>query len=146
MSNWYRIELKYTSQIELPYNVKTKLAIFRPIFFKEENIVGKPELEVKVFIPDFRYFIKRVGFEEVKKDKLYESNDDYGYLRAMIFGAVMSVLKNKADWGILEDIIMSLEPISLRYLASKLKNVYWKYKNQKEIRFLAKRIWEIETL
>ena len=146
MGDLYRVELKPTNQISLPFNAKTKLAIFRPIFDKEKNLVGKPELESKVFIPYFISFIKRAGFEEIEKDKVYESDDDYGYLQAMIYGAVMSVLKNKADWGVLEDIVFSLEPISLRYLASKLKNTYWKYKSQKEIKFLAKRFWEIETL
>ena len=146
MGDLYRIELKPTSQIKLPFRAETKLAIFRPIFDKERNYAGKPELETKVFTPAFIHVIKRAGFAEVDKGEIFESEDGYGYLQAMIYGAVMSVLKTRADWGILEDIVFSLEPISLRFWASKLKNVFWKYKSQKEIRFLAKRIWEIENL
>jgi len=146
MNNWFRIELKHTNQIELPHNIRTKLAIFRPILDKEKNHIGKPQLKVKVFIPDFVYFIREIGFEEVKKDKLYESNDYYRYLRAMVYGAVMSILKDRTDWNDLGFIVIMLEPSILSYLASKLRNVYQKYKDQRKIKFLAKRIWEIENL
>ena len=140
MGDLYIIELKETQQCIS----KAKLAVFKPVLSKERNIIGKPELESEIFVPNFIYFIKRSGFIEEVKGEIYKTEDGYGYLRAMIYAGVMSTLK-KHEWGTLEDIVFSMEPISLRFWASKLKNTYWKYKDSSEIKSLARKIWEVEN-
>lgn len=140
MGDLYIIEIKEIQQAIS----KAKLAVFKPVLSKERNIIGKPELKSEIFIPNFIYFIKRSGFIEEVKGKAYKTEDGYGYLRAMIYAGVMSTLK-KHEWGTLEDIIFSMEPISLRFWASKLKNAYWKYKSLVKIKSLARKIWEIEN-
>jgi len=161
----YEIRLKYVKKIDLPVVRNQKLAEFLPIFESngKKNTFGKVEVRTRVFLPEFVEFAKRVGFsvegasqqslgfEEInlpivgRGTKLF-SNDDYSYLRLMIFGVVMSILKKPAEWRRLEDHLLSMDPIPLRYWASKFRNAYWKYKNQKKLRFLAKRFLEVEWI
>jgi len=162
----YEVRLKYVKKIKLPIFREQKLAEFFPVFESNKknkrNIVGKVEVRTRVFLPEFVAFAERIGFFakvsyptfKVDESKIFIQkkinrffcNDDYAYLRLMIFGVVMSVLRKPADWGRLEDHLLSMEPIPLRYWASKFKSVYWKYKDQKKLRFLAKRFLEVEWI
>jgi len=159
----YEVRLKYVKKIKLPVVRDQKLAEFLPVFESngKKSVSGKVEVRTRVFLPEFLEFAKRVGFsakgadqqslefEEIsvpivgRGTKLF-CDDDYSYLRLMIFGVVMSVLKKPAEWRRLEDHLLSMEPIPLRYWASKFRNAYWKYKNQKKLRFLARRFLEVE--
>jgi len=157
----YEVRLKYVKKIQLPVVREQRLAEFVPVFEangKKESL-GKAEVHTRVFLPEFLRFAKNLGFwvrepeqqtlslEGVsgfaRRTKLF-SNDDYAYLRLLIYGVVMSVLKKPSDWGKLEDHLVTMEPIPLRYWASKFRNAYWKYKNRKKLRFLARRFLEVE--
>ena len=162
----YEVRLKYVKKVKLPILREQKLAEFFPVFESNKknkrNIVGKVEVRTRVFLPEFVTFAKRVGFSAKilypafkvegskiliqKKINSFFCDDDYAYLRLMIFGVVMAVLKSPAEWGRLEDHLLSMEPIPLRYWASRFKSVYWKYKDQKKLRFLAKRFLEVEWI
>lgn len=73
-------------------------------------------------------------------------SDDYAYLRLMIYGVLMSVLKNPVEWGYLEDLVLSMEPLTLRFWGSKIKYTFWKAKNRRVLNYLARRILEVERL
>ena len=163
----YEVRLKYVKKVKLPILREQKLAEFFPVFESNKknkrNIVGKVEVRTRVFLPEFLRFANRVGFSAktprqqslnlegitvsfVERGTKLFCDDDYAYLRLMIFGVVMAVLKSPAEWGRLEDHLLSMEPIPLRYWASRFKSVYWKYNDQKKLRFLAKRFLEVEWI
>ncbi|BAA29995.1 hypothetical protein [Pyrococcus horikoshii] len=138
----YLIKLKYIKPVQLAVNREQKLAEFYPIF--EDGTLGKVEAKARVFLPEYSDFAKGLGFE-VKKRRMTTEND-YAYLRAMIYGVVMGVLRNPGDWERLEERVLEMEPIELRYWASKFRNVYWKYKNMRRLMFLARRFMEVEMI
>lgn len=161
----YEVRLKYAKKkVDLPVVRDQKIAEFLPIFEsnRKKGASSKVEVRTRVFLPEFLEFAKRVGFfvkgANQQSIKFEEINvpivgkgiklfcDDYSYLRLMIFGVVMSVLKKPAEWRRLEDCLLSMEPIPLRYWASKFRNAYWKYQNQKKLRFLARRFLEVEWI
>jgi hypothetical protein len=159
----YRISLKYVKKSTLPVKRTQKLAEFVPVFIarkngKEERIPGKAEARAKVFLPEFLNFAKKVGAIHDEQISLFQMendrsrklvlkvSDDYAYLRLMIYGVLMSVLKNPVEWGYLEDLVLSMEPLTLRFWGSKIKYTFWKAKNRRVLNYLARRILEVERL
>jgi hypothetical protein len=151
----YRISLKYVKKSTLPVKRTQKLAEFVPVFIvrkngKEERIPGKAEARAKVFLPEFLNFAKKVGAIHMENDRsrklVLKVSDDYAYLRLMIYGVLMSVLKNPVEWGYVEDLILSMEPLTLRFWSSKIKYTFWKAKNRRVLNYLARRILEVERL
>lgn len=168
----YQVTLKYVRKASIPVERIQKLAEFAPIFTvkgdgKEKRVVGKVEARARVYLPEFLDFAKKLGFEvEAKEDLLkwlnmppstreklqyrgskrivLRTNDDYSYLRLLVYGVVMAVLKNPTDWGQLEEYVSSMEPLPLRFWASKFRNTYWKYKSRRKLDYLARRFLEVE--
>lgn len=111
-----------------------------------------------MFLPEFLNFAKKVGAIHDEQISLFQMendrsrklvlkvSDDYAYLRLMIYGVLMSVLKNPVEWGYLEDLVLSMEPLTLRFWGSKIKYTFWKAKNRRVLNYLARRILEVERL
>lgn len=159
----YQIVFKYVKESSLPVRKIQKLAEYIPVFVsgkngKEERMSGRVEARAKVFLPEFLNFAKKVGATYDERTGLFQTentrsrkmilrvSDDYAYLRLMIYGIVMSVLKNPVEWGYLEDLVFSMEPLTLRFWGSKIKNTFWKAKNRRALNYLARRILEVERL
>jgi hypothetical protein len=63
----------------------------------------------------------------------------------MIYGVLMSVLKNPVEFGYLEDLVLSMEPLTLRFWSSKIKYTFWRA-NRRALKRLAKHILAVERL
>jgi len=170
----YQVTLRYIKRALLPVERTQKLAEFMPVFNvkgtgEEKRVTGKVEARARVFLPEFLNFAKKLGFTVEANESLlkwlnlppskrakleYSGNkriilrtsDDYAYLRLMVYGVVMSVLRNPNDWSQLEEYVSSMEPIALRFWSSKIRNTYWKYKNRRKLDYLARRFLEVEWL
>ncbi|MDV3104679.1 hypothetical protein [Thermococcus waiotapuensis] len=168
----YQVNLRYIKKAFLPVTREQKLVEFMPVFSvmgagEQKKVLGKVEARARVYLPEFLNFAKKLGYRIEAKESLLEwlnlspsekerleysgdkriilrTSDDYAYLRLMIYGVVMSALKTPAEWGQLEDYVLSMEPIQLHFWASKFKNAYWKYKNRRKLDYLAKRFLEVE--
>ncbi|WP_240911617.1 hypothetical protein [Thermococcus sp. LS1] len=168
----YQVNLKYIKKAFLPVTREQKLAEFVPVFNvmgagEQKKVPGKVEARARVYLPEFLNFAKKLGFKveanesllkwlnlpPSKRERLeYSGNkriilrtsDDYAYLRLMVYGVVMAVLKTPAEWGQLEEYVLAMEPIQLRFWASRFKNTYWKYKNRRKLDYLARRFLEVE--
>ena len=140
----YLVKLRNASEINIPVRRKQFYAEFYPIFDEKRNRLGKMEVKARVFLPEFTLFARRNGWlvdgNEMKCD------DDYGYLRAMIYGVVMSILKKPSEWNRLEDRVNFMEPIELRYWGSKFRNVYQKWNNMRKLQKYAKCFIELELI
>ncbi|WP_054840748.1 hypothetical protein [Thermococcus peptonophilus] len=172
----YQVNLKYIKKAFLPVTREQKLAEFMPVFNvtggegEQKKVSGKVEARARVYLPEFLNFAKKLGGFKVeanesllkwlnlppsKRERLeysgskrivLKTRDDYAYLRLMIYGVVMSVLKDPNDWGQLEDYVLSMEPMALRFWASRFRNTYWKYKNRRKLDYLARRFLEVEWI
>jgi hypothetical protein len=144
----YRISLKYVEASAFPVKRTQKLAEFCPVFIirkngKEERVLGKPEARTRVFLPDFVRFAVKLG--AVEEGTHVRTADDYAYLRLMIYGVLMSVAKNPVEFGYLEDLVLSMEPLTLRFWSSKIKYTFWRA-NRRALKRLAKHILAVERL
>jgi hypothetical protein len=145
----YMVKLKYIKPIKLPIVREQKLAEFIPIVPLEDDkyIKGKIEGTARVFLPEFINFAKHLGFEVSGKKRItLKTDDDYAYLRLFVYAMVMQSLRDKTTWGKLEDCIISMDALSLRYWASTFRNKYWKYKNRRKLLKIAKYFLEIEEI
>ena len=145
----YMVKLKYIRPIKLPIVKKQKLAEFIPVIPLEEDkfIKGKVEGIARVFLPEFINFAKQLGFEvSGKKRIILKTDDDCAYLRLFVYAMVMQTLKDNILWGKLEDQILSMEPLALRYWASTFRNSYWKYNNRRKLLKIAKCFLEVEEI
>ncbi len=169
----YLVRLKYIKRASLPVLREQKLAEFLPVFQTVtergvKKVPGKVEVRTRVYLPEFLDFAKRVGFEIDARESLLKwlnlppskrtrlemntrgvtlrTTDDNSYLRLMIYGVVMAYLKSPSEWDSLADRVLSMEPIELRFWASKFRNAYWKYKNRRILNYLAKRFMEVEGI
>ncbi|ASI99610.1 hypothetical protein [Thermococcus celer] len=170
----YQVVLKYIKRASLPVERTQKLAEFMPVFNvkgsgEEKRVTGKVEARARVFLPEFLNFARKLGFSVDASESLLKwlnlppsrkakleysgskrvvlkTGDDYAYLRLMIYSVVMSILKNPNDWGQLEDYVSSMEPMALRFWASKIRNTYWKYGNRRRLDYLARRFLEVEWI
>ena len=135
----YQVNLRYIKKASLPVTRKQKLAEFMPVFNvmgtgEQRKVSGKVEARARVYLPEFLNFAKKLGFTVEANESLLKwlnlppsrrerleysgskriilrTNDDYAYLRLMVYGVVMAVLKTPAEWGQLEDYVLSMEPI-----------------------------------
>ena len=145
----YMVKLKYIKPIKLPIVKEQKLAEFIPIIPLEEDkyIKGKIEGIARVFLPEFINFAKYLGFEVSGKKRItLKTDDDYAYLRLFVYAMVMQALKDNTMWGKLEDHILSMGPLALRYWASTFRNSYWEYNNRRRLLKIAKCFLEVEEI
>ncbi|MCD6143898.1 hypothetical protein [Thermococcus sp.] len=150
--NQYLVKLKYARPVKTPVKRKHKLVEFVPIVpvessGKTEYLRGKPEGVARVFLPEFLDFAKRLGFEVKGKKRItLVGRDDYAYLRVFIYAMVMQVLRTPNQWGRLEEHVLNMDPIPLRYWAATFKRAYWKYKDRKKLMHLARLFLEVEDV
>lgn len=170
----YQVNLKYIKRAFIPVTREQKLAEFMPVFTvtgegEQKKVLGKVEARARVYLPEFLNFAKKLGFKVEANESLLKwlnlspskrerfeyngskriilkTSDDYAYLRLMIYGVVMSVLKDPNDWGQLEDYVLSMEPMALRFWTSRFRNTYWRYKNRRKLDYLARRFLEVEWI
>ncbi len=148
----YLVKLKYAKPVKVPVKRTHKIAEFIPILPVEsskgiEYLKGKTEGKARVFLPEFLDFAKHLGFEVKGKKRItLTTSDDYAYLRLFVYGMVMQVLRNPNQWTRLEDHVLNMEPIALRYWGSTFKKTYWKYKNRRNLMKIAKCFLGVEEL
>jgi len=148
----YLVKLKYAKPVKVPVKRTHKIAEFIPILPVEsskgiEYLKGKTEGKARVFLPEFLDFAKHLGFEVRGKKRItLTSSDDYAYLRLFVYAMVMQVLRNPNQWARLEDHVLNMEPISLRYWGSTFKKAYWKYKDRRKLMHLARLFLEVEDV
>jgi len=169
----YLVKLRYIKKASLPVHREQKLAEFLPVFqtVSEKGVrkvPGKVEVRTRVYLPEFLDFAKRVGFQIDARESLLKwlnlppskrtrlemgsqrislrTTDDHSYLRLLVYGVVMSYLKTPSEWDSLAERVLAMEPIELRFWASKFRNAYWKYKNRRVLNYLAKRFLEVERV
>ncbi|AEC52117.1 hypothetical protein PNA2_1202 [Pyrococcus sp. NA2] len=141
----YMVKLKYIEKAKLAVKREQKLAEFLPVFLTGgQKIPGKVEVRTRVYLPEFLEFAEDLGWE-VKKRYL-TTEDDYAYLRLLVYAVAMSVIKDPVKWDQLKAHVLSMEAIPLRYWSSKFRNVYWKYKNRGKLSYVARRFLEVELI
>ncbi|MFA4719498.1 hypothetical protein [Pyrococcus kukulkanii] len=144
----YVVKLKYIKKANLPVKREQKLAEFLPIFITEgQKVPGKVEVRARVYLPEFLEFAKDLGWEVKGKKRItLSTEDDYAYLRLLIYAVAMSATKDPVKWDYLKDHVLSMEPIPLRYWSSKFRNVYWRYRNRAKLVYVARRFLEVEMI
>ncbi|NJE13748.1 hypothetical protein [Thermococcus sp. LS2] len=146
----YMVKLKYAKPAKLAVKREQKIAEFYPVVkveAKKEFLRGKVEGRARVFLPEFLDFAKHLGFEVRGRKRLtLITSDDYNYLRLFVYAMGMQVLRDPVYWAKLEDHVLSMEPIPLRYWASTFKSAYWKYKTRRRVMKLARCFLEVEEV
>ncbi|EHR78048.1 hypothetical protein OCC_04295 [Thermococcus litoralis DSM 5473] len=150
LKNKYMIKIKYARPVQTPVKREHKLAEFIPIVPLRtskgvEYVKAKSEGVARIFLPEFIEFAKRLGFEVKGKKRLtLVGQDDYAYLRLYLYAMGMQVLRKPSEWARLEDHVLQMEPIALRYWAATFKNAWWEHEDRRKLLHLARLFLEVE--